>query len=110
VLPGVLLAVAAAILVCQFHEKVFQSPADGIHGNHFATGQPDFLNRPALSQRRYGDLDKSVLLLTFKHKRVNSLCGDHKLVLRFQQLGQSAHTGHAALDHNGQPIADLLDL
>src|SRR5436305_13121639 len=53
---------AAAILVCQFHEKVFQSPADRVHGDDFTAGQPDFLNCPALRQRRNCDFDKTVLL------------------------------------------------
>ena len=99
---------AAAILVCQFHKKVFQRAADWVYCNYFAAGQPDFLNRSALRQGGHRNLDKTVLPRAFKHECVNSLRGDHKSILGFQQLGQRPHAGHAAFDHNGQAVADLL--
>src|SRR5580765_4753967 len=59
------IAVSAAILVCQFHKQVFQSPPDWVHCNHLTTRQPNFFNRLALTQCGNGDLDEAVLLRAF---------------------------------------------
>jgi hypothetical protein len=72
-------------------------------------GEPDLLNGPALVQRRHRDADKPILLRAFKHQLIDAAGRDHESLLSLQQLGESTDPGYAAADHDGQPVADLLD-
>src|SRR5215469_14361072 len=60
-LPVVRLLVAAAVLACELHEKVFQRAANGVQGNYLSAGEPYLFDDAALLESGYGNLDKTIL-------------------------------------------------
>src|SRR5215813_9482757 len=99
-----------SVLPRQLHKQILQRPPDRVHSNHLSACQPDLLDSAALSQCRYGDLDKPVLLRAVKHQRIDSPSSDDEAVLRLKQLCYCTNPGHASFDHNGHAITNLLDL